>query len=61
MECDLMNSAEIIKTEISRYMSLLRIERANNGVVNNVLIDELTECRVTLESLGVNVDGLKLS
>lgn len=32
-----------------------------NGIINKSLIDALTECKVTLQSLGVNVDGLKLS
>lgn len=61
MGCDDMNTFEVIKSEISRYMELLRIERDMNGATNNALTDALTECKVTLQSLGVNVDGLKLS
>lgn len=56
-----INNAEIIKNEIARYMSLLRIERANNGHPNCELSNEITESRVTLEALGVNVEGLKLA
>ena len=55
-----MNSAEIIKNEITRLMELQRIKIANDGASNKVLDDCIAESINTLHALGVNTDSFKI-
>ena len=55
---DLVNSAELIANEISKYAMLLRI-KADSKEKNPTLEYEIRVSEVLLHSLGVNTEDLK--
>ena len=55
---DLVNSAELLANEISKYTMLLRI-KADSKEKNPTLEYEIRVSEVLLHSLGVNTEDLK--
>ena len=53
-----MSDRELVNTNISRYMDLLRIEQAED--YKREVTNQKQELRVILESMGVAVDELKI-
>ena len=58
MEVESMTREELVATEITRYMDLLRVKKADDK--EKELENQLRESRVKLESFGVAVENLKI-
>ena len=58
MEVDRMTREELVATEITRYMDLLRVKKADDK--EKELDNQLRESRAKLESFGVNVEKLTI-
>ena len=58
MEVDRMTREELVATEITRYMDLLRVKTADDR--EKELDNQLRESRAKLESFGVNVEKLTI-
>ena len=56
MEVDTMTREELVASEITRYMDLLRVKKADDK--EKELDNQLRESRAKLESFGVVVDKL---
>ena len=57
-EVDVMTKEELVATEISRYMDLLRVKQAADK--EKELDNQLRESRAKLESFGVTIENLKI-
>ena len=57
-EVDVMTDKELVATEITHYMDLLRVKQAENW--KKELDNQLRESRAKLESFGVTVENLKI-
>lgn len=57
-EADIMTKEELVATEITRYMDLLRVKQAEDK--ERELENQLRESRAKLESFGVTVENLKI-
>ena len=53
-----MTKEELIATEITRYMDLLRVKKAEDK--EKELDNQLRESRAKLESFGVTIENLKI-
>ncbi|MBQ9348431.1 MAG: hypothetical protein IJT94_14040 [Oscillibacter sp.] len=53
-----MSDKELVNTTVSRYMDLLRIEKAED--YKREVANQKQELRVILESMGIAVDDLKI-
>ncbi len=53
-----MTLEELRTVEYSNYCRLIRIKKANQGVDNPVLEEEIKESKAKLEMLGVNLEQL---
>ena len=57
-EVDVMTKEELVATEITRYMDLLRVKQAADK--EKELDNQLRESRAKLESFGVTIENLKI-
>ena len=57
-EVDVMSDKELVSTEITRYMDLLRAIQAED--MKKELNNQLKESRAKLESFGVTVENLTI-
>lgn len=57
-EVNVMTDKELVATEITHYMDLLRVKRAEDR--EKELENQLRESRAKLESFGVTVENLKI-
>ena len=55
---DIMTKEELVATEITRYMDLLRVKQAADK--EKELDNQLRESRAKLESFGVTIENLKI-
>ncbi|MBR1496764.1 MAG: hypothetical protein IJ617_03990 [Oscillospiraceae bacterium] len=58
MEVDVVTREELVATEITRYMDLLRVKKAQDK--EKELDNQLRESRAKLESFGVTVEKLTI-
>ena len=58
MEVESMTREELVATEITRYMDLLRVKKADDK--EKELDNQLRESRAKLESFGVTVEKLTI-
>ena len=58
MEAESMTREELVATEITRYMDLLRVKKAADK--EKELENQLRESRAKLESFGVTVENLTI-
>ena len=57
-EVEVMTKEELVATEITRYMDLLRVKQAADK--EKELDNQLRESRAKLESFGVTIENLKI-
>ena len=57
-EVKIVSDKELVNTTVSRYMDLLRIEKAED--YKREVANQKQELRVILESMGIAVDDLKI-
>ena len=55
---DVMTKEELVATEITRYMDLLRVKQAADK--EKELDNQLRESRAKLETFGVTIENLKI-
>ena len=57
-EVEVMTKEELVATEITRYMDLLRVKQAADK--EKEVDNQLRESRAKLESFGVTIENLKI-